>query len=312
VTAWNLDRARYADKMRHLGRPLMVTQEEFAVAVRVLAKARRCGMSDHMIADQVGVHYTLASKVRRGVVKTMHRDSFEGVMRLRPERPGTYRSDTRGKVHSGAYGSPVGTVRRIQALRADGFPGNFLGDQLGVSYEAVAQLARRPRESVLETTRADVAKLYEELAGKRPEDFGISGHSISKCSTMARRAGYAPRSCWDDDTIDDPDAFPDWTGRCGTPFGMVVHRREDIPVCGPCGEAFTGELYPGFQPHLLRRLREKAGLSRTALGAMVWGVNESTIQYWEDGRSAPTRQFKLDRVLEALDATYEDVCEEPS
>jgi len=312
VTAWNLDRARYADKMRHLGRPLMVTEQEFAAAARVLAKARRYGMSDQMIADQVGVHYTLGSKVRRGVISTMHRDTFQAVMKLRPVRPGTVLTGTRGKVHSGAYGSPAGTVRRIQALRADGFPGRLLGDQLGVSYEAVGQLARRPRRTVMESTRVDVAELYAELEGKLPGDFGVTGPAAGKCSTMARRAGYAPRSCWDDDTIDDPEAFPDWTGRCGTPFGMVVHRREDIPVCGPCGEAFTGELYPGFQPHLLRRLREKAGLSRTALGAMVWGVNESTIQYWEDGRSAPTRQFKLDRVLEALDATYEDVCEESS
>lgn len=302
---WTLARARYADKMRHLGRPLMVTEEEFAAAARVLGKARRYGMSDQMIADQTGIHYTLPSKVRRGVVKTMHRDSFEGVMKLRPDRPGTYHSDTRGKIHSGAYVNPVGTVRRIQALRADGFPGNFLGDRLGVSYEAVAQLARRPRESVLETTRADVAKLYEDLAGKRPEDFGISGHSISKCSTMARRAGYAPRSCWDIQTIDDPDAHPEWTGHCGTAMGRVIHERDGIPLCPRCAEAPVRFPFSGDR---LRKLRESRGLTQRGLEELA-GLSRGHVHHWEGGRYAP-RPATLTVVLLVLDATFDDVSEE--
>ena len=49
---------------------------------------------------------------------------------------------------------------------------------------------------------------------------------------------------------------------------------------------------------------------RVRLANMVEGVHAATLQYWEDGRSLPERQFKLDAVLDVLDATYEDVCEE--
>ncbi len=266
-------------------------------------------MSDAMIADQTGVHYTLPFKVRHGVISRMHRDTYEKVMSLKPQRPKVVANEKRGLIGEGAYVDPTGTARRLQALRADGFPGWLLGDRLGVSYEAVRQLARG-RTRVLASTRLRVVELYEELAGKTPEDFGVIQHSIDQCTTIARRQGYAPRACWDSDTIDDPKAVPDWTGRCGTRFGVAVHQREGIPVCEPCLKAYAGVLFPGFNGALLREVREKRGLSRTELASLAGDITASTIQYWEGGRSTPERQGKLDRVLSVLDATYEDVCEE--
>lgn len=304
---WNQERGRYADKMRKRGTPLLVTPEEFRAAADLLAKARRYGMSDSMIGRQTGVNYTLPSKVRRGAIRTMHRDTFNKLMSLRPARPPVQHSEKRGKVPSGAKVDSTGTVRRMQALRADGFPGHVLGDQLGVSYEAVAQLARTDRALVLRSTRDDVARLYAELDGKTPADFGVPSNIIGKCSTWARRAGYAPRSCWDSDTIDDPAARPEWTGRCGTVFGWHIHQTDGIPPCQPCIDAqhsgsvvFSGELFRGF--------REGKGLSRERLAQKI-GVNASTIQYWETGRSLPTRQNKLDLALRVLDVTLEEVCE---
>src|SRR5690606_40281199 len=38
-------------------------------------------------------------------------------------------------------------------------------------------------------------------------------------------------------SIDDPDAFPEWTGACGTVHGRQVHMREKIPMCDPCRKA---------------------------------------------------------------------------
>lgn len=304
--AWTLERARYADKMRHLGRPLMVTQEEFAAAARLLEKARQYGMSDLMIGEQAGVHYTLASKVRRGIVRTMHRDTFDKVMSLKPERPGTFISDTRGKVGFGPRDrSPVGTVRRVQGLRADGFPGYLLGGMLGVSYEAVAQIARLPRGSVLESTRLEIAKLYAGLEGKRPEDFGIRRQSIDRCKLWAGRAGYVPRSCWDDDTIDDPDAQPEWTGHCGTAMGRAIHDRDDIPLCPRCGDAPAR--FP-FSGERLRELRESRGLTQRRLEELA-GLSRGHVHHWENGRYAP-RPATLTVILLVLDATFDDVSED--
>jgi DNA-binding XRE family transcriptional regulator len=304
---WSQERERYADKMRKRGTPLLVTQAEFAAAARLLDKARRYGMSDSMIGEQAGVPDSLPGKVRRGKIKTMHRDSFEKVMSLRPERPKATWSEKRGKVGAGPYVESTGTVRRIQALRADGFPGWLLGEHLGVTYEAVAQLARSQRKVVMRTTRASVAKLYAELEGKTPQDFGVGSPRAGKCATYARRAGFVPRSCWDSDTIDDPAARPEWTGRCGTVFGWHIHQTEGIPACQPCIDARdSGSAV--FSGSRFRELRERAGLSRARLAEQI-GVNPVTIQYWESGRNLPTRKNKLDLALRVLDATFEEVCE---
>lgn len=307
--SWDRARERYADKMRKMGTPLLVTEEEFAAAALLMEKARRYGMSDSMIVQQTGVPMSLPSKVRRGAIRTMHRDTLEKLMKLHPERPTVTFLPTRGRVGGGAYASSVGTLRRVQGLRADGFPGRLLGDRLGVSYEAIAQLAKAERPRVLETTRLSIAQLYAELDGRKPEEFGVLKQAAGKCSTYARRSGYAPRSCWDWDTIDDPEAIPEWTGRCGTPIGYRIHKREDIPVCPACESKATDEMYPGFNGQLLRDLRERGGYSRQRLATAVGGLNASTIQYWETGRSKPVRQNKLDDVLSVLDATLEDVCE---
>lgn len=306
---WNQERGRYADKMRKRGTPLLVTPEEFARAAELLAKGRRYGMSDSMIGEQTGVNYTLPSKVRRGAIRTMHRETFNKLMKLRPARPPVVHSERRGKVPSGAKVDSTGTVRRMQALRADGFPGHLLGEQLGVSYEAVAQLAKTKRDLVLKSTRIDVARVYAELDGKTPADFGIPPNIIQKCSTWARRAGYAPRSCWDGDTIDDPDAVPEWTGRCGSWWGWHIHQRDGVPMCSRCAPFADSEPYPGFDGLRLRGLRERKGYSRERLARHVGGLNASTIQYWETGRSKPVRQNKIDAVLSVLDATLDDVCE---
>ncbi len=306
-TEWTRARERYADKMRRRGTPLMITEEEFRAAARLLEKAHAYGMSDRMIFEQTGFQATAVSKIRNGRIRTLRRSSYERLAGLRPQRAQSSPSPTRGKVVEGAYRDPTGTLRRIRALRADGFPGRLLGERLGVSYEAVGQLARG-RTAVLESTRLDVAGLYDSLDGRWPAEFGVTRYAVGKCATYARRAGYAPRSCWDSDTIDDPDARPEWTGRCGTVFGWHIHQTEGIPPCPPCIEAHSSGSVV-FSGELFRQFREREGLSRVRLARKI-GVNASTIQYWETGRSLPTRQNKLDLALRVLDVTLEEVCEQ--
>jgi DNA-binding transcriptional regulator YiaG len=302
--AWDRQRQRYAEKMRELGTPLLVTPQEFEQAARLLKRARQYGMSDRMIGEQTGVHDSLPSKVRRGRITTIHRDTFERIMRMRPERPVTFVSGGRGKVGTGPQVSPTGTIRRVQALRADGFPGWLLGERLGVSYEAVAQLARSGRKSVMATTRADVARMYAELEGKRPEDFGVGAPQAAKCATWARRAGYVPRSCWDSDTIHDPSAQPEWTGRCGTPFGILIHERDEIPVCPRCAQAKAPLKFSGER---LRAARHRAGLTQRNLERML-GVGQGHVHHWESGRYGP-RKHRLYPLMAALDITFEDIYE---
>lgn len=291
--------------MRKMGTPLIVTPEEFAMAADMLAKARRYGMSDTMIADQIGCHESLPTKVRKGQIKSMYRSNFNKVMSLRPARPKVFYSPTRGKVPSGAKVDSTGTIRRMQALRADGFPGHLLGDHLGVSYEATAQMAKTDRPWVLKSTRDDVARLYAELTGKTPADFGVPSNIIGKCRTWARKAGYAPSGCWDLDTIDDPNAYPEWTGACGTVEGMLIHEREGIPLCAMCLAADPeGAKFSGSK---LRTLREKRGWSQRAMEAKL-GLGKGHVHHWEADRYGPRKEV-LNRLMSLLDATFEDLHE---
>jgi len=79
--------------------------------------------------------------------------------------------------------------------------------------------------------------LYDELWQADPADHGASPGGITRARRYAAERRWAPPQAWDDDTIDNPDAFPDWTGQCGTPQGVGAHRRAGIPACDPCRRA---------------------------------------------------------------------------
>ena len=61
-----------------------------------------------------------------------------------------------------------------------------------------------------------------------------------------------------------------------------------------------------FVKEKFRALRDSKGISRYSL-AQASGVCSETIQYWETGRSLPTRLGNLEKVLTALGAGLEDV-----
>lgn len=61
-----------------------------------------------------------------------------------------------------------------------------------------------------------------------------------------------------------------------------------------------------FVPEKFRVIRDAQGISRYSL-AQASGVCSETIQYWETGRSLPTRVKNLEKVLNVLGAGLEDV-----
>lgn len=304
MTGEQIQARRQANKRRaylaRTGRPCTVTGPEVE---RVKAKVRvfhARGMSYAQMVDQVGVpHNTISMQMNRGSA-SMLRKTYEALKGLRFEEPA-----------SSVLVDCTGTVRRLGSMWHDGFTLDFQAQELGCTKPHLQSLLRGDKGLAGVTYRMSraVRDLYDRLLTTGPAEFGIPARSVRYCKSFAVKKGTVPRSCWDGDTIDDPDAFPDWTGRCGTRFGYAVHRRENIPVCAPCLQAYTGDLYPGFSGEKLRRLRERRGLSRNALAAHL-NLNAATVQYWENGRNKPSRQGKLDEVLSALDGTYEDVCED--
>lgn len=277
-----------------------------------LLKSAPYYMSNARIAEISGLSESNLCQIQRGmrhacrdfeVVDEVHRDTEETILGVKPEIADLPRG-------MGGHVPPTGARRRLQALVYAGYPMRYLAEELewGVGPQSVHRFisGRSGLQFVMAATHRAVVDLYDRLEVKQPSPPEFTKYMIGCASKAARRNGYVPAHCWDPSTIDDPDAVPDWTGRCGTALGTRIHRREDIPMCDACSKFEFDPKLPGFNGERFRKLRERRGVSRNELAQAV-RMNESTIIYWEQGRSFPMREFKIDATLSYLDGTFEDV-----
>src|SRR5205085_11515119 len=93
---------------------------------------------------------------------------------------------------------PTGTVRRIRALAALGWPLDELGARLGMTGRNLARVPLQAR--VHRDTAAKVAVLYNELS--------MTPGPSPRSRRLAKAKGWPPPLAWDDETIDDPKARP--------------------------------------------------------------------------------------------------------
>jgi len=253
------------------------------------------GMSFEVMAAQIDVTRDALSRQIRLDAPGMNRTTYEKVRKLRFVDDGNL----------SARAPLLGTQRRAQALRADGFTYIWLCTQLGHPknspwLQRIITGRKEPGKLVhfvIAKSARDIEALYDKLSGEHGKRYSVK---------RSAQLGYAPSHCWDSDTIDDPQALPEWTGKCGTPDGALVHEREGIPVCQPClVAARTDRVFDGEK---LRTLRVRHGLSQRALEAKL-GLTKGHVHHWENGRYGP-RKNVLARLLSVLDATFEDVMED--
>ena len=120
----------------------------------------------------------------------------------------------------------------------------------------------KSREHVHHGTYAKVRDLYEKLQHVDPRDHGVTEGDMRRAKTWASKKGCAPISCWDDDTIDDPEAWPEWTGLCGTLRGRKLHYEYKIPLCHNCRMAdFMYRKFPCLA-HKMNIVGERAPVVR--------------------------------------------------
>jgi hypothetical protein len=129
----------------------------------------------------------------------------------------------------------TGTTRRLRALVAGGWPNQYLADEMGWTPSNFGTLIAASSATV--RTARLVIVTYDRLWNVDPATRGATPRFIAEAKARAAEARWAPVGAWDDDTIDDPAAFPDWTGLCGTHRGDSAHRAYGIPICQPCRDA---------------------------------------------------------------------------
>lgn len=233
-------RMKYTAYLRAQGRATQVDVAPVRAHLRELHD--KYGMSAEMIAARCRLSQGSITEIIKGErrgdygqlyeIKEIYRENAESALAVRPEIP-----TERG----GARVNAIGTTRRIQALAALGYPVRWIGEQAGFVGQTFYLTAQGARKVIYFSTAYKIRKLYERLENDpQPERHGVSAIAVPRARASARRNGYHPPHVWDWDTIDDPEASPDFTGRCGTPQGFGAHYRLRIlPVCEACKHAYN-------------------------------------------------------------------------
>lgn len=103
----------------------------------------------------------------------------------------------------------IGSLRRLQALAALGWPAQEVSRRTGISGQTVYNIGRQP--FILASTAARVAAAYEQLRGKRPSRHTVSAQQISTARNRAASHRWPPPKYWDEvGAIDDPDFEPQY------------------------------------------------------------------------------------------------------
>lgn len=236
----NQKRDRAADKRRRYllehGRPSRVTDAEFARVVAHVKDLHERGMGYPWIAELAGTHQSTvactASQWRgkeRGKATGMNRSSYDAIMSVE------FTPAPNGRM--GSRMPSIGAARRLQGLCALGFSLAQIAVELDCDRAALGKIVRQQRSSnyIHRAVYDRIVMTYEKLRDVNPRDVGGTTYSLGRAKGAAQRHGYAHPDLWDDDTIDDPDAHPEYTGECGRLRGVLIHLRDDImPLCAWC------------------------------------------------------------------------------
>lgn len=230
MTPDELKKARARDcekrRLRGYGTPLNVTPGELAAATAIIAAAHQRGMSYPAMERQLGVGRQLLADVHRGRKGTIRRVNYEAIIALE------FIPTPDDGIRHGARLNATGSVRRIDALRAKGYPKDYLAAYIGVQHQNLPPGVGGSKW-IYPAMATKVREMYEKLRETDPRDL-CTETGVRRAEMRAARLGLISPDCWDDDTIDDPDAFPEHTGHCGTQEGWLSHRLYDIPICEAC------------------------------------------------------------------------------
>lgn len=207
---------RAKKKQERVNRQLGRTAHCDPTAARQRLDELRQTMGWNDIAKAVDTSAAHLREIANGRVPRIKKTTHSKIMAVRPTPTG------------GLYVDATGTIRRLRALQAIGHSLDTLAAACGTHKSRIQPLVQgRPR--LRQKVAERVKHAYETLA-RQP---GTSARPRNR----AAAEGWAPPGAWDDDTIDDPAALPEWTGHCGTDRGYWTHRQQKLPMCDRCQNA---------------------------------------------------------------------------
>lgn len=155
-------------------------------ALTHVAALNRAGMTDRQIAKAAGLTDCDLWEMRRS------RD------KIRPETEArilAVRLDLRA-LDPKAFLPSRGAERRLQALRAIGWPGPQLAARSGLSADTLSRIYRSPY--VWASTMIRVHELYDDLRHQNPTEHGVLAWVAERSRREARKKGWAVPAAWTD------------------------------------------------------------------------------------------------------------------
>lgn len=199
-----------------------VSRRDPAPVIKHLRKLRRT-MTTQQISAVSGVADSTITDLLRGKRSNGHVISYvtarnaDAILAVQPG-PGDPLVD------------PLGTTRRLQAMQRTGWTTPYIDAQLRKGPKNVWRLVHGTQKRIRLHVAQQVAEMYDKCINADPYDYCFNPSVVKRTITHAKRMGFAPAHCWDADSIDDPEAIPEWTGKCGMGQGEAIHYREKTVV----------------------------------------------------------------------------------
>ena len=207
-------------RARAAGEALLISRD---VLLPHIQECQASGMSQALIGRQAHVSQTTISYLINGKIQSCQRDKALGILAGQP-----------GHFDDLAERPALGASRRTRALYAIGHGRDGISAVSGLSPCTIGQIANSRYTLIDGRIDAAIRLAYRTLSPTQ-------GASL-KARHRAETQNWAPPAAWDDDTLDDPNAHPDWTGHCGTDRGWWMHSNNGIPTCARCETAHAAWL----------------------------------------------------------------------
>lgn len=219
-----------------MGCPAQITAAEIDQVNKHLAVLAAAGMSRRALGQRAGSGALGAMERHiKGRLTGMRRSTYEAVMEVEPRFSA---ADFPGR-NGGPRTDPTATARKLRALAAIGYSVVWMAEEMGTSPSALDLIMLGQVSYVSRKMHAKVSALYRTHSETPPAARNKQHKaSITRRKRLAAKNRWAPPVCWDDDTIGDPNAIPQFTGCCGTNTGYWRHYDHHIlPVCEACNKA---------------------------------------------------------------------------
>lgn len=217
------------------------------------------GLSYSTIARRAGISTAGLSRIRRSITtrqrhERVFADNLKAILAVRVE--GSM------DVPGGSYASDRGTVRRLQALRAIGWPAILIADRAGLARRTLTR-AGSSLSFEIETHRK-IRDVYELLHDQDPRLAGADPSVVKRNQTLARRNGWPTPTGWTDiDTDEGPLPRRRWTIRYATPSvgdrsQAVIEQTAELAAQGEIRERIAQRI--GISWNAITAAHDRAGI----------------------------------------------------